>query len=668
MRPFFTFDMTRPANPYAYAALLSVLLVTTLIYLPGLNGSFLFDDFPNLERLGTRGPIVSWDLLRLYLDSGFAGPTGRPLSLLSFLIDANNWPADPWPFKRTNLVIHLAVGLVLFGTTRALLLSVGRSAAESYWLSLAATALWLVNPFLVSTTLYVVQRMTQLAALFVLAGIWCYLHGRALLTKSRTWGGYLFLGVGVPLCTLLATLSKENGALLPLLLLATQWALKDRWTTRGPSRLWTATYLALPSIAVAAYLVSILPDASAAYASREFTLYERLLSQPRFMWDYLYHLFVPHIQTQGLFQDGRLVSTGILSPWTTVPALLGVLAAIAAAVAVRKVAPLVTLAVIFFFAGHVLESTVVPLEMYFEHRNYLPSAFLFLPVVGYMYDRAWSKSRRLVTSGLVAAFGVYALATWQHATLWGDEDALLLVWAHTNPQSTRAQVTAAQTWLRNGEPERALATLEAANARMPNNALITGNILAVRAQLGLLTLAELEAGARTIRETKFDAQTLRALEILVNLVNDRSLPPDYARIVDELLEGIRDDLDGSIPPVHRMTFFLQGMLHGGQGDREKTLHYFIQALEHYNTVDAGLRMVAELAGFGYYEEGLEMLDRSEALFLRTDMDAPHQRHYETAIHQLRMALLEDIDSTRIVAPADTTSRPDRAASQEFEHD
>src|SRR5690606_35304115 len=143
-------------------------------------------------------------------------------SLLSFLIDANNWPAEAWPFKRTNLVIHLTVGLVLFGTTRALLLSIGRSTSEAYWLGLAATALWLVNPFLVSTTLYVVQRMTQLAALFVLAGVWCYLHGRILLTRSRTWQGYIFLGVGVPLCTLLATLSKENGALLPLLLLVIQ--------------------------------------------------------------------------------------------------------------------------------------------------------------------------------------------------------------------------------------------------------------------------------------------------------------------------------------------------------------------------------------------------------------------------------------------------------------
>src|SRR5690606_18903396 len=104
---------------------------------------------------------------------------------------------------------------------------------------------------------------------------------------------------------------------------------------------------------------------------------------------------------------------------------------------------------------------------------------------------AWSKSRKLVASGFVAAFCVYAIATWQHAALWGDEDQLLLVWAHTNPQSTRAQVSAAQTWLRNNDPERALATLEAANTRIPKNALIAANIMAVRAQLGVLTLAEL---------------------------------------------------------------------------------------------------------------------------------------------------------------------------------
>jgi hypothetical protein len=217
----------------AYAALVGVLFLTALIYWPGLAGSFLFDDYPNLEKLGTRGPIESFELLRQYVTSGFSGPTGRPLSLLSFLIDANNWPTDPWPFKRTNVVIHLIVGVVLFATTHKLFVSIGRSARDASWIALLATSLWLVNPFLVSTTLYAVQRMTQLAALFALGGIWFYLRGRELLAIDPR-RGYATLCIGLPVFTLLAMLSKENGALLPLLVLVLHATLNRRWATPAP--------------------------------------------------------------------------------------------------------------------------------------------------------------------------------------------------------------------------------------------------------------------------------------------------------------------------------------------------------------------------------------------------------------------------------------------------
>src|SRR5690606_16481815 len=124
---------TAPPKALAYlphAAFAAIVCLTAIVYWPGLSGSFLFDDFPNLEKLGTRGPIESFELLVSYLKSGFAGPTGRPISLLSFLIDANDWPADPWPFKRTNVVIHLLVGAVLFATTHKLLRSIGRPSPE----------------------------------------------------------------------------------------------------------------------------------------------------------------------------------------------------------------------------------------------------------------------------------------------------------------------------------------------------------------------------------------------------------------------------------------------------------------------------------------------------------------------------------------------------------
>ena len=101
-------------------------------------------------------------------------------------MDGNNWPTDALPFKRTNLVIHLLNALLLFVLARKLLRILDIEARTCDWLAFVTAALWLLHPFLVSTTLYAVQRMAQLAMLFSVAGLITYLQGRALLaTKPR---------------------------------------------------------------------------------------------------------------------------------------------------------------------------------------------------------------------------------------------------------------------------------------------------------------------------------------------------------------------------------------------------------------------------------------------------------------------------------------------------
>ena len=104
-------DATRSAVFYAAAILLSA--ATVFAYWPGLYGPFLFDDFGSLSELGDLGGVRDWVTFKAFVFGGNAGPTGRPLALLTFLIDGNNWPTDPWPFKRTNLAIHLLNGAII---------------------------------------------------------------------------------------------------------------------------------------------------------------------------------------------------------------------------------------------------------------------------------------------------------------------------------------------------------------------------------------------------------------------------------------------------------------------------------------------------------------------------------------------------------------------------
>ncbi len=146
-------------------------IAAVFAYWPGLAGPFLLDDFGSIADLGDRGGVRDWSTFKAFVFGGHAGPLGRPVALLSFLIDGNNWPTDPWPFKRTNLLIHLLNGglIGLLATKILRLLEFDRQDAR--WIALVSAACWLLHPFLVSTTLYAVQRMAQLSTLFVFAGL-----------------------------------------------------------------------------------------------------------------------------------------------------------------------------------------------------------------------------------------------------------------------------------------------------------------------------------------------------------------------------------------------------------------------------------------------------------------------------------------------------------------
>ena len=98
--------------------------------------------------------------------STFPDPPDVPVSMLSFLLDAQDWPANPAPFKYTNILIHLLCGLAFCWLSFLLSQLLQLSRAASAQIALFVMGIWLVHPLNVSTTLYVVQRMTQLMTLF----------------------------------------------------------------------------------------------------------------------------------------------------------------------------------------------------------------------------------------------------------------------------------------------------------------------------------------------------------------------------------------------------------------------------------------------------------------------------------------------------------------------
>ncbi|WP_078119412.1 hypothetical protein [Thiosocius teredinicola] len=429
-------------------ALSAIVAASLAIYTPGLNGPFLFDD--NIHIVQNQwvkiNSLAASELLRAWNSSFNDFPASRPLAQLSFGINHAIAGLDPWAFKATNLAIHILTGVAVFLFTRLAYRAIARNTYDAKYelgWALATMAVWLLHPINVSTVLYAVQRMTQISALFTLLSLSAYLWGRLQLAENRSGFGWLLL---VPVLAAIGFLGKENAALLPLLLLACELTLLNKVSLGrrpGALRALQVTYIVVPLILGAAYFMT--HPGLVYYDERPFTLEERVLTQPRILWFYLRLLFIPDISQFGLFHDDIALSTSLFSPPITILAVMGISALLLTAWITRRKHPVFAFAVLFYFAGHALESTVLALEMVFEHRNYLPGlgplmALSYAVVVG---------SRRLKQHKLVVAVGVallaaYAATTFVRVNNWSSFQTFVMSSANNHPASARANFAAAQ--------------------------------------------------------------------------------------------------------------------------------------------------------------------------------------------------------------------------------
>ncbi|MGD8378109.1 MAG: hypothetical protein PVI37_00150 [Gammaproteobacteria bacterium] len=593
-----------------------LLALIVAVYWQGLSGPFLVDDLVNLPLLGSMGSVHDWQTLRYYLLSGVAGPTHRPIALLSFLLDANTWPAAPEPFKYTNLMIHALNACLLFWLFRKLLTSDRNAsmAGHAGWLAVLGAAAWGLHPLLVSTTLYVVQRMTELSALFILAGLIGYVHGRGLL-HSAPRRGYAWMTASLGLGALFATFSKENGALLPTL----AWTLEATVLARAnetarPSRAWRALMFWLPTAVIAAYLLW-LPFANGwftLYPHRDFTPAERLMTEGRALMLGLYHWFVPRMMTKGVFYDGYAVSTGLLSPATTMPAMFAVAALLFYGFRSRKTHPYFALAIIFYFAAQMLEASSLGLELYWEHRNYLPSIFLFMPLLGLA---ARFHNRRLMPIAAAAIVALLASMTFARAALWGRELPFLATMSRTAPMSERAQRSFAAALDEKGRPGDALAVLEAAIERMPDSMQLRLHEAVIQCFHKPVTSVERQAILQAARHVQYDSRSFNLIDSFVSIARK----PDCRGLDDKLNRELLTVLlsrtqTGKAGSWARQQLHISlGAWYARHGQMTRALEEFRKSLGKQNTIDSKLIEAAILASNNQPERARRTLDDADKM-------------------------------------------------------
>lgn len=422
---------------------LAILLAAcALVYWPGLYGGFILDDFNNIVS-NPRVQIKTLDAESLWRAAGGYAPEGaygRPLATLS--LGLNYWIGgnDAFSYKLVNLALHgLNAWLVFLLVVR---LAAGAGAdADANLLRKAAIVialLWALHPIQVSTVLYVVQRMEILATTFVLLGLLAYWEWRTRQQNGRAGARYLVAALAM---MLLGMLSKETAALLPAFTLALEATILGfRSSSPGQVRALRLGYAAGILVALAVFAALLAPGALApeAYSNRDFTAYERVLTQMRVLPMYLGHILLPSPSGMTFYYDNFEPSRGLLSPWTTAAGIALLTALAAAAWFGRRAMPLASLGIFWFYAGHLLTSNVFNLELVFEHRNYFPLLGVLLVLLA-LALRLLPAVTPIMQAGIVSIvlLGSGGLSLLRTAT-WGDELLLATDLAARNPNSPRA--------------------------------------------------------------------------------------------------------------------------------------------------------------------------------------------------------------------------------------
>jgi len=592
--------VTKSGTTTTRLSLLGFLLVLVLAwfcYRPALSGAFQLDDISNLADVAqVEDPASAID----FILSGTAGPVGRPLALLTFALQAKQWEQGASAFLQTNVLIHLLNALLLAGCLYQLNLLRAVERHKAAIVAAAASSMWVIMPLLASASMLVVQRMTTLSAFFVLLGLGGYLIARGRIDASPN-RALIGMSASLAVGTLLATLCKESGLLLPTLVLALEATLLERPACIAIRRwrLWQSLFLMLPTLAIVAYLASRVSYPDWIIASRDFNALERLLTEARVLWLYLQKAVLGIPGQLGIYQSAPAISRSLFA----VPTLLACVswfALTAAAVVWRRRFPLFAVAVLWYLGGHVLESSVLPLEVYFEHRNYLPVIGPCYALCSYLL--LGGAQLRRIAAIVVPSYvllSVYFLHTF--ASLSGEPSLASRYWAMQYPDSVRAVTTMATYQLQEEGPLRTLSTIDRFVIEQPQFAYLRIQELNLRCmylpdQDHAPVIEELSRELPAVDFTYTAGTMLSQLFTTVATTECNAITPGT---VAELARTLRSNPRyAKNPSFNQFHHKLLAGIARQQGDFAATIDHLEKAIAQRPSSDLNMMMVTALGGAG----------------------------------------------------------------------
>jgi len=422
------------------------------IYSNTFYASWHFDDKPNIINnyyLHLKDLKPESLVRTFYTDprnpSNISEKMYRPVACLTFALNWYFAQDNVLGYHAVNIMIHILTAFFLYLTILNLFRSPNlehQFKGNEQFIAVLTAVLWAINPIQTQAVTYIVQRMAILSAMFYILGVLFFIKARLLNSISNR----IFFLAGCITSFLLAIGSKENAVMLPLTLILVEMIFFQDLGSKKTRRLFLGISAATGFLVV---LIGILFFMKGdpffflkGYDYRPFSLFQRLITEPRIVIYYLSQIFYP-VPGRLSIEHDVIVSTSLIKPWTTLPAILTVLLLIGTSLFLAKKSPIVAFGILFFFLNHIIESTVIPLELIFEHRNYLPSLFLFIPVsAGIKWLIDYYKVKKISMYILIVSFVTLFLTglgigTYIRNIAWATENILWEDAMHKAPGSAR---------------------------------------------------------------------------------------------------------------------------------------------------------------------------------------------------------------------------------------
>ena len=439
--------------------LLALVVVGALIYANTLQSPFIFDD----DLIIIDNPAIRMQKLRWSdIQHAVSGKGGnRPLSNLTFALNYYFGQYNPSGYHIVNMAVHIITGLLLYIFLKTTLKICRRQNWQTFPLDRLAidtisgltALLWLTSPVQTQSVTYIVQRTNSMAAMFFVLALLCYVKGRMAHRKvhrisvTQNADGnkgtarrhyYVWYAAGA-IAAMLAWGSKENSAVLPFFIWLYEWYffqdLSKQWLKK---QLPIVAGILLLFGAIAFSHLGLEPwekfKGLRDFSAGEFTVGQRLLTQTRVVVYYLSLIFFPHPSRLNLDYDFPISQT-LVNPYTTLISLAIIIALIVTGVWLAKKQRLISFCIWWFIGNLLIESSIIPLAIIFEHRLYLPSMLVFLPPVILAYRYLKRLGLTVGVCGILAA--VSALGTVERNKVWRDHLSMWTDCVRKSPHKAR---------------------------------------------------------------------------------------------------------------------------------------------------------------------------------------------------------------------------------------